>query len=136
MASSGVLTGKHFFQGDEACAEGAIAAGCRFFGGYPITPSTEIAERLAHRFPFALYRPGEGLDCNGNSTVPDDPSGPTATPADPTPADPTPEDATPEELTPSPTSTSVIPVPSVPIDPVIPTGGPAPTFPVIVPTVP
>ena len=51
MTSSGVLTGKHFFQGDEACAEGAIAAGCRFFGGYPITPSTEIAERLAHRFP-------------------------------------------------------------------------------------
>lgn len=51
MTSSGVLTGKHFFQGDEACAEGAIAAGCRFFGGYPITPSTEIAERLARRFP-------------------------------------------------------------------------------------
>jgi 2-oxoglutarate ferredoxin oxidoreductase subunit alpha len=37
--------------GDHACAEGAIAAGCRFFGGYPITPSTEIAERLARRFP-------------------------------------------------------------------------------------
>jgi 2-oxoglutarate ferredoxin oxidoreductase subunit alpha len=51
MNSSGVLTGKHFFQGDEACAEGAIAAGCRFFAGYPITPSTDIAERLAHRFP-------------------------------------------------------------------------------------
>jgi 2-oxoglutarate ferredoxin oxidoreductase subunit alpha len=51
MTSSGVLTGKHFFQGDEACAEGAIAAGCRFFGGYPITPSTEIAERLARRLP-------------------------------------------------------------------------------------
>jgi 2-oxoglutarate ferredoxin oxidoreductase subunit alpha len=51
MTSSDGLTGKHFFQGDEACAEGAIAAGCRFFGGYPITPSTEIAERLAHRFP-------------------------------------------------------------------------------------
>ncbi len=37
--------------GDHACAEGAIAAGCRFFGGYPITPSTEIAERLARRLP-------------------------------------------------------------------------------------
>lgn len=37
--------------GDHACAEGAIAAGCRFFGGYPITPSTEIAERLARRMP-------------------------------------------------------------------------------------
>lgn len=37
--------------GDEACAEGAIAAGCRFFGGYPITPSTEIAEHLSRRLP-------------------------------------------------------------------------------------
>jgi len=37
--------------GDEACAEGALAAGCRFFGGYPITPSTEIAEHLARRLP-------------------------------------------------------------------------------------
>ncbi len=37
--------------GDHACAEGALAAGCRFFGGYPITPSTEIAERLARRMP-------------------------------------------------------------------------------------
>jgi 2-oxoglutarate ferredoxin oxidoreductase subunit alpha len=46
-----VLTGFHFMNGDHACAEGAIAAGCRFFGGYPITPSTEIAERLARRLP-------------------------------------------------------------------------------------
>jgi len=38
-------------QGDEACAEGAIAAGCRFFAGYPITPATEIAELLAKRLP-------------------------------------------------------------------------------------
>jgi 2-oxoglutarate ferredoxin oxidoreductase subunit alpha len=38
-------------QGDEACAEGAIAAGCRFFAGYPITPATEIAETLSHRLP-------------------------------------------------------------------------------------
>jgi len=37
--------------GDTACAEGAIAAGCRFFAGYPITPATEIAERMAHRLP-------------------------------------------------------------------------------------
>ncbi|NIS82851.1 MAG: 2-oxoacid:acceptor oxidoreductase subunit alpha [Anaerolineales bacterium] len=37
--------------GDHACAEGAIAAGCTFFGGYPITPSTEIAELLARRLP-------------------------------------------------------------------------------------
>ncbi len=46
-----VLTGKHFMNGDEACAEGALAAGCTFFGGYPITPSTEIAEHLARRLP-------------------------------------------------------------------------------------
>lgn len=46
-----VLTGEHFMLGDHACAEGALAAGCRFFAGYPITPSTEIAERLAARLP-------------------------------------------------------------------------------------
>ncbi|MEM2148201.1 MAG: 2-oxoacid:acceptor oxidoreductase subunit alpha, partial [Candidatus Bathyarchaeia archaeon] len=41
-----VLTGMHFMSGDIACAEGAIAAGCRFFAGYPITPATEIAEHI------------------------------------------------------------------------------------------
>lgn len=46
-----VLTGEHFMNGDEACAEGALAAGCRFFAGYPITPATEIAERMAERLP-------------------------------------------------------------------------------------
>ena len=38
-------------QGNAACAEGAIAAGCRFFAGYPITPSSEIAEEMARRLP-------------------------------------------------------------------------------------
>lgn len=38
-------------QGNQACAEGAIAAGARFFAGYPITPSTEIAEVLAKKLP-------------------------------------------------------------------------------------
>ena len=38
-------------QGNEACVEGAIAAGMRFYAGYPITPSTEIAERCALRLP-------------------------------------------------------------------------------------
>lgn len=38
-------------QGNEAVAEGAIAAGARFFAGYPITPSTEIAEVLSRRLP-------------------------------------------------------------------------------------
>ncbi len=46
-----VLTGTHFMIGDHACAEGALAAGLDFFGGYPITPSTEIAEHLAARLP-------------------------------------------------------------------------------------
>lgn len=40
-----------FWQGNIACAEGAIAAGCKFFAGYPITPASEIAERLALRLP-------------------------------------------------------------------------------------
>ncbi len=46
-----MLTGAHYLDGDHACAEGAVVAGCRFFAGYPITPSTEIAERVARRFP-------------------------------------------------------------------------------------
>jgi 2-oxoglutarate ferredoxin oxidoreductase subunit alpha len=37
--------------GNEACAEAAIAAGCRFYGGYPITPSSEIAEILSKLLP-------------------------------------------------------------------------------------
>ena len=45
------LTGSHFMLGDQACAEGAIYAGCRFFAGYPITPATEVAERMAERLP-------------------------------------------------------------------------------------
>ena len=49
--SDGVLEGDYFLSGDAAAAEGAIAAGCKFFGGYPITPSSEIAERLARRLP-------------------------------------------------------------------------------------
>ena len=46
-----VLTGTHFINGDIACAEGGIAAGCRFFAGYPITPATEVAERMSRRLP-------------------------------------------------------------------------------------
>ena len=37
--------------GDEACCEGALAVGCRFFAGYPITPATEIAESMSRRLP-------------------------------------------------------------------------------------
>jgi len=41
----------YFMQGNQACAEAAITAGCKFFAGYPITPATEIAEHLAKRLP-------------------------------------------------------------------------------------
>ena len=48
----GVLTGIHFIDGDHAACEGALAAGCRFVAGYPITPSTEVVERFAARIPL------------------------------------------------------------------------------------
>jgi 2-oxoglutarate ferredoxin oxidoreductase subunit alpha len=38
--------------GNHACALGAVAAGCRFFAGYPITPSSEVAERLSRALPL------------------------------------------------------------------------------------
>jgi len=43
---------KKLVQGNEACVEGALKAGARFFAGYPITPSTEIAEGMAERLPL------------------------------------------------------------------------------------
>ncbi|NPV27992.1 MAG: 2-oxoacid:acceptor oxidoreductase subunit alpha [Firmicutes bacterium] len=43
--------GVKFLQGNEACAEGAFAAGARFYAGYPITPSSEIAEMAAYHLP-------------------------------------------------------------------------------------
>jgi len=46
-----VRSGQRFMSGDIACAEGALAIGCRFFAGYPITPATEIAEHMARRLP-------------------------------------------------------------------------------------
>jgi len=45
------LSGEYFMSGNLASAEGAIAAGCRFYGGYPITPSSEIAEHMSRRLP-------------------------------------------------------------------------------------
>ena len=51
MAPKAVMTGTYFMNGDHACCEGALAAGCRFFAGYPITPATEIAERMSQRLP-------------------------------------------------------------------------------------
>jgi len=51
MSEDRVLCGTFFMNGDVACAEGAISAGCRFFAGYPITPATEVAERMSKRLP-------------------------------------------------------------------------------------
>lgn len=49
-----------FVHGNEACVEGALYAGLSSFAGYPITPSTEIAERLAERLPAR----GDALQCH------------------------------------------------------------------------
>jgi 2-oxoglutarate ferredoxin oxidoreductase subunit alpha len=46
-----VLTGDHYLDGDHACTEGALSAGCNFIAGYPITPSTEVVERFSRRIP-------------------------------------------------------------------------------------
>ncbi|UCF69915.1 MAG: 2-oxoacid:acceptor oxidoreductase subunit alpha [candidate division WOR-3 bacterium] len=48
---TGVLTGSHALTGNEACAEGALAAGCRFLGLYPIVPSIEVSKRFLQRAP-------------------------------------------------------------------------------------
>ncbi len=45
------MTATRLVQGNEACVLGALAAGCRFFAGYPITPSSEISEHMAQRLP-------------------------------------------------------------------------------------
>lgn len=47
----GVLEGIHYMDGDHACCEGALASGCRYVAGYPITPSTEVVERFSDRIP-------------------------------------------------------------------------------------
>jgi 2-oxoglutarate ferredoxin oxidoreductase subunit alpha len=46
-----VMPQRESLQGNQACALGAIAAGCRLFAGYPITPSSEVAERMARELP-------------------------------------------------------------------------------------
>ena len=46
---SPIKPGKYFLMGDEASADGAIAAGCNFFAGYPITPASEVMVRMVHR---------------------------------------------------------------------------------------
>ena len=49
--ADGEIQNTAFWQGNTALAHGALAAGCNFFGGYPITPSTEIAETMAEELP-------------------------------------------------------------------------------------
>ena len=51
MTNKRVLSGTHFMFGNHAIVEGAIAAGCNYFAGYPITPASEIAERMSLRLP-------------------------------------------------------------------------------------
>ena len=51
MHASVLEPGTYFWQGNIACAEAAIVAGCRFYAGYPITPSSEIFEHLSSRLP-------------------------------------------------------------------------------------
>ena len=46
-----ISSGEYFMNGNFACAEAALVAGCRFFAGYPITPSSEILERMSLRLP-------------------------------------------------------------------------------------
>ncbi|HYF93803.1 MAG TPA: 2-oxoacid:acceptor oxidoreductase subunit alpha [Symbiobacteriaceae bacterium] len=46
-----MLRKRRLLQGNEACAEAALVAGCRFYAGYPITPSSEIAEFMSRRLP-------------------------------------------------------------------------------------
>ena len=48
-----IKPGEYFLQGNEACVEASLLAGAKFFAGYPITPSTEIAEGLAEKLPEA-----------------------------------------------------------------------------------
>jgi len=49
IARSPFPEGTYYLSGNEAAAEGALAAGCRFYAGYPITPSSELMERMAVR---------------------------------------------------------------------------------------
>ena len=42
---------KHFASGNEAVIDAALAAGCHFFAGYPVTPATEVLEAAAEKFP-------------------------------------------------------------------------------------
>jgi 2-oxoglutarate ferredoxin oxidoreductase subunit alpha len=66
-----VQTGVHFMLGNYAVAEGALAAGCDFFAGYPITPANEISERMAQRLPEVggVFLQGEDELCSINAVI-------------------------------------------------------------------
>lgn len=52
MSSDGLISpGIYFMRGNDACVEGALVAGCRYFAGYPITPSNEVSARMSRRLP-------------------------------------------------------------------------------------
>ena len=51
MSKTEANANRHNVQGNHACALAAIAAGCRFYAGYPITPSSEVAERMSLELP-------------------------------------------------------------------------------------
>ena len=51
MEQEGCRENIRIMQGNEAIVEAAIASGCTFFAGYPITPASEIAETMAQRLP-------------------------------------------------------------------------------------
>jgi 2-oxoglutarate/2-oxoacid ferredoxin oxidoreductase subunit alpha len=69
QARGRVLTGTHFMLGNYAVVEGAIAAGCNFFAGYPITPANEISERMSERMPEVggVFIQGEDELCSINA---------------------------------------------------------------------
>lgn len=69
MKEERLLSGIHLWQGNEACAEGALAAGLTLFAGYPITPATEISERLSSRLPAVGGTFVQGADELDSMTV-------------------------------------------------------------------
>jgi 2-oxoglutarate ferredoxin oxidoreductase subunit alpha len=70
-AGKRVLSGVHFMQGNYAVVEGALAAGCDFFAGYPITPANEISEGMSKRLPAVggVFLQGEDELCSINAVA-------------------------------------------------------------------
>ena len=66
MKNENVMTGTHFMLGNHAVVEGALAAGCDFFAGYPITPANEISQYMSQRMPTTggVFFQGEDELCS------------------------------------------------------------------------